>query len=282
MNILFVCTGNTCRSPMAEGYLKSKKLPDTFVKSAGFGESGYPASSNSIEVMGESGIDISSHTSLACNQQLIDWADKIICMTDSHMSILLSAGVRKDKLSVLGKGISDPYGQSIYFYRSARDEIFSAIDELFDKTEIINATLDDAAAIAEIEKVCFSSPWSETAIKDAMNNSTCFFKAVKGQKTVGYVSLYTVFDEGYVNNIAVLPEYRRQGIASLLLEKLTDFAKEKNLSFISLEVRASNISAISLYEKFGYKKEGERKNFYTSPQENAIIMTRRKNENSGY
>ncbi len=282
MNILFVCTGNTCRSPMAEGYLKSKKIPDIFVKSAGFGEYGYPASPNSIEVMGEAGIDISSHTSSVCNQQLISWADKIICMTDSHKSILSGAGVNEDKLSVLGKGISDPYGQSVYFYRSARDEIFRAIDELFDKTELFTATLDDAADIAEIEKICFSSPWSETAIKDAMNNSTCFFKAVKGQKTVGYVSLYTVFDEGYVNNIAVLPEYRRQGIASMLLEKLNEFTKEKKLSFISLEVRASNIGAINLYEKFGYKKEGERKNFYTNPQENAIIMTRRKNENSGY
>lgn len=279
MNILFVCTGNTCRSPMAEGYLKSKKLPDIFVKSAGFGEYGYPASPNSIEVMGEVGIDISSHTSSIINEQLIGWADKIICMTISHKSVLLGLGVCEDKLSVLGNGISDPYGQSVYFYRSARDEIFTAIDDLFDKTELFTATVDDAADIAEIEKTCFSAPWSEAAIKNAMNNSTYFFKAVKGQKTVGYISFYTVFDEGYINDIAILPQYRRQGIASMLLEKLVSFAKEKNLSFTSLEVRVSNTSAINLYEKFGYKKEGERKNFYTDPQENALIMTRRKNEN---
>ncbi len=281
MNILFVCTGNTCRSPMAEGYLKHKKLPDVFVKSAGLGENGYPASGNSIEVMGEVGIDISSHISSTVNKQLINWADKIICMTASHKAILSSMGVQKNKLSVLGKGISDPFGQSVYFYRAARDEIFEGIDSLFDSTRILPATAEDVTDIAEIERLCFSSPWSETAIKEAMANANCFFKAVKGSKTVGYVSFYTVLDEGYINNIAVLPELRQQGIASLLMNRVVDFIGEKALSFMTLEVRASNKAAINFYEKFGFKKEGERKNFYTDPQENALIMTRRKNEDIG-
>ena len=72
-----------------------------------------------------------------------------------------------------------------------------------------------------------------------------------------------------------MPEYRNQGIATALLTKLNDLAALENLSFISLEVRTSNIKAISLYEKFGYKTEGVRKNFYDDPKEDAFIMTKR-------
>ena len=89
------------------------------------------------------------------------------------------------------------------------------------------------------------------------------------------MGLSCVLDEGYVTNIAVLPDYRRKGIASALLEQCISAAKQKNLSFVSLEVRKSNLAAIKLYEKFEFKIEGERKNFYECPKEDAYIMTRR-------
>ena len=128
-----------------------------------------------------------------------------------------------------------------------------------------------AKELNEIEKECFSAPWSEESFKNAEN--TRFYLYFEDQKVVGYVGIYSVLDEGYITNIAVLKDYRKKGIATKLLKELTK--KENNLSFISLEVRASNIAAISLYEKFEFKQEGIRKAFYSNPKEDGLILTRR-------
>jgi len=128
-----------------------------------------------------------------------------------------------------------------------------------------------AKELNEIEKECFSAPWSEESFKSAEN--TRFYLYFEDQKVVGYVGIYSVLDEGYITNIAVLKNYRKKGIATKLLKELTE--KENNLSFISLEVRASNIAAISLYEKFEFKQEGIRKAFYSNPKEDGLILTRR-------
>ena len=95
------------------------------------------------------------------------------------------------------------------------------------------------------------------------------------KKLIGYIGIKAVIDEGYITNIAVFPEFRRRGVAKALLNKVFEFAKEKGLSFVSLEVRPSNTEAISLYEKTGFKEEGRRKNFYRLPLEDALIMTKR-------
>jgi len=131
----------------------------------------------------------------------------------------------------------------------------------------------DAEFIAEIERHCFSTPWTAEQVKSS-DEKTVFFLARVNEKVVGYGGMYTVLDEGYVTNIGVLPEYRRQGIGAKIVNKLIDFSKEKSLSFISLEVRVSNIAAIELYESFGFKEVGIRKNFYHAPKEDALIMTR--------
>lgn len=128
-----------------------------------------------------------------------------------------------------------------------------------------------AKELNEIEKECFSAPWSEESFKNAEN--TRFYLYFEDQKVVGYVGIYSVLDEGYITNIAVLKDYRKKGIATKLLKELTE--QENNLSFISLEVRASNIAAISLYEKFEFKQEGIRKAFYSNPKEDGLILTRR-------
>ena len=126
---------------------------------------------------------------------------------------------------------------------------------------------------AEIERRCFSTPWTEKQIKSS-DNSTVFFLAKVDDKTVGYGGMYTVLDEGYVTNIGVLPEYRKNGIGTKIVNKLIDFSIEKSLSFISLEVRVSNTVAINLYKKMGFEEKGARKNFYSNPTEDALIMTR--------
>ncbi len=271
MNILFVCTGNTCRSPMAEGYL-NHKFKNHHAKSCGLCADMSPVSQNSKEVMAEIGIDISSHISCPLTKELLDWADEIICMSPSHKQILESVGINAQ---VLGKCISDPYGCDTDTYRDCRDEIIREIDSLFSPFSIIPIKHRHIKDIATLEKVCFSTPWSEQTITDAYKTGTKFFVAEKGNKVLGYVGLSAIIDEGYITNIAVFPEYRKMGVGSALLKCLFNFAKEKELSFISLEVRESNADAISLYKKFEFIEEGKRKNFYSLPTEDALILTKR-------
>ncbi len=270
MNILFVCTGNTCRSPMAEGYLSSKK--EINVKSCGLAADGSPVSQNSKKVMAEIGIDIENHISKQITANLIDWADRIICMSHSHCEMLKSIGV---KAEVLGNGICDPFGCDIETYRQCRDEIITEIDKLFGKFTVCQIKPQHIKQIALLEQACFSTPWSEQAIEEAYKSGTKFFVAEKNGAVLGYLGISVVLDEGYITNVAVFPEYRNQGVATKLLENLFCFAKENSLSFVSLEVRPSNENAISLYSRFGFKEEGRRKNFYTNPKEDALILTKR-------
>lgn len=134
--------------------------------------------------------------------------------------------------------------------------------------------LGDQKGIAELERECFSSPWSENAVLESYEADTSFFVFLENEKIIGYAGLQIVLDEGYVTNIAVTKKARGRGIGGALVEALVNFSKEKNLAFISLEVRESNIPAISLYKKFGFEDKGKRKAFYQSPTEDAIIMTK--------
>ena len=128
--IIFVCTGNTCRSPMAEGYLKSKNRKDIQVISRGLAADGSPVSLNSINAMKEVGIDISSHISNQLTFKDIDESCVFICMSSSHADVLEGSGVDKLKIYVLG--ICDPYGCELEVYKKCRDEIIEGIDELIE------------------------------------------------------------------------------------------------------------------------------------------------------
>lgn len=280
MNIVFVCTGNTCRSPMAEGYLKSKNIGNLTVSSRGFGANGDKVSENSATVMRECGIDISSHTSKRLTTDDVTKADLIFCMTENHKQALISCGVLQSKLYVLGDGIPDPFGSDIQTYRKSRDSIFAAIDELietgiFYDAHIDMASSDDVDDIADIELAVFSTPWSKMAISESLAAGTKFFIATKCGKTVGYAGVSIIAGEAYVTNVAVYPEYRGCGVGKKLTLAMIDYAKKNGAEFISLEVRVSNNTAISLYQKSRFSRVGIRKNFYTNPREDAIIMTRR-------
>ncbi|MBO5090547.1 MAG: ribosomal protein S18-alanine N-acetyltransferase [Clostridia bacterium] len=267
MRVLFVCTGNTCRSPMAEGYMKSMGFD---CESRGLAADGSPVSENSAAVMQEMGIDISKHISKQLTAEDVKNFDTIICMSKSHCNYLKSLGM---ECEVLGDGTSDPYGCDITTYRNCRDEIVDALNNRFGKVTVMdNSHLD---GVVNIENVCFSHPWTKDGIIEAQQNRTHFFVFEKDGCVMGYVGITVVLDEGYITNIATLPEYRNKSVASALLTKLNDFAKLQGLCFISLEVRQSNQTAISLYERFGYKTEGVRKNFYDAPREDALIMTKR-------
>lgn len=130
------------------------------------------------------------------------------------------------------------------------------------------------SGIAEIEKACFAVPWSKKSIEESFANGTVFIGAFINNTLVGYCGLMTACDEGYITNIATLPQYRKRGVAKAVLSKIIEYSKENSLSFISLEVRASNKAAINLYTDFGFENMGIRKNFYRLPNEDAYIMTR--------
>ena len=129
--------------------------------------------------------------------------------------------------------------------------------------------------VAALEKRCFpADPWSEELFRDALDNPNVAILLAEGAdgSVLGYAVLSVVLDEGNLDNIAVAPDCRRRGVADGLLSALTGFGRE-HLSALMLEVRASNAPAIALYEKHGFAAVGRRKNYYTAPREDAILMT---------
>jgi len=142
--------------------------------------------------------------------------------------------------------------------------------------DIIPMTADHLDDVAEIERRCFSDPWSRRMLAEHLENECAATIVAKGEDgtVLGYAGLLVVLDEGYITNIAVRPEYRRQGIASQLLDVFLRFAQGNKLAFLTLEVRDANAPARALYTKHGYEEVGRRKNYYDHPKEDAIIMTR--------
>ena len=142
--------------------------------------------------------------------------------------------------------------------------------------EIVPMDRSHISQIAALERACFSDPWSEGLLEDALfDPQASFIVAEDGEdgNILGYAGLHAVLDEGYIDNIAVVPDARRHGVASALLEVFCRFG-EVNLAFLTLEVRKSNTAAIALYEKFGFQWAGLRPGYYQHPREDAVIMTR--------
>ena len=129
--------------------------------------------------------------------------------------------------------------------------------------------------IAALERECFSTPWSEAMLTEVLFDSQASFIVAESEDggVLGYAGLQVVLDEGYIDNIAVEPNARRHGVADELLDVFCRFG-EANLAFLTLEVRSSNAPAIALYRKHGFEEAGRRKNYYTKPTEDAVIMTR--------
>lgn len=132
----------------------------------------------------------------------------------------------------------------------------------------------DLSAAAALEKDCFSAPWSEKTLEAELQNPlNRFFAAVSEDgELLGYAGIQIVAGEGSVFNVAVKKEARRQGIGGELVHELLAAAKEQKTETVYLEVRASNLAAISLYEKAGFVFCGLRKNYYTDPVEHALLM----------
>ncbi len=134
---------------------------------------------------------------------------------------------------------------------------------------------DDVVTVAELEKLYFSKPWSKDVISFELNNPNAHFIVAKsGKLVIGYAGMYHVCKEGYIYNIAVHHNFRNMKVGQSLLAQLDVYAKNKDLNFISLEVRESNQAAIRLYTICGFEVAGIRRKFYENPSENGIIMTK--------
>ena len=140
---------------------------------------------------------------------------------------------------------------------------------------ICDAAPEHIDRLEELERACFSTPWTAEQLKSQLpDDMHCFLVALEEGKPVGYVGMMHVLDEGYISNVAVAPETRRQGVGDGLINALLERAEELGLAFVTLEVRSGNNPAIGLYEKHGFEKVGLRKNYYDLPKEDAILMTK--------
>ncbi len=129
--------------------------------------------------------------------------------------------------------------------------------------------------VMEVENSSFTNPWSKESFCEELKKESSYkFVALVGDMVVGFAILDTVLDEGNLLDIAVCENFRRKGVANALISRLFEVASEKDLSFITLEVRESSSPAIALYEKSGFEKVAVRKNYYHKPTENAVLMTK--------
>ncbi|MBR2666821.1 MAG: ribosomal protein S18-alanine N-acetyltransferase [Oscillospiraceae bacterium] len=132
--------------------------------------------------------------------------------------------------------------------------------------------LDD---LLELEKLCFAHPWSREMFRGELENECAVYllAVTEDDRIIGYAGLQVVLDEGYITNVAVHPDFRRQGVATALLSAFRRFGDIQGLRFLTLEVRESNAAAVALYGSLGYCIVGRRRNYYEDPQEDALLMT---------
>ena len=139
---------------------------------------------------------------------------------------------------------------------------------------IRDTVLDDLDALEELEKECFSLPWTREQLQSELPNDKHEFLAAEvNGEVVGYAGMMCVLDEGYISNVAVSPQYRRNGIGRALVAEMLRRAECRQLSFVTLEVREHNDGAIALYSEAGFVPVGTRKNYYERPREDAVLMT---------
>ena len=131
----------------------------------------------------------------------------------------------------------------------------------------------DIPQLVDLEKQCFSDPWSESAFRYELTNPlSVWLVAAENGIIAGYAGTQTVLDESDMMNVAVNPAFRRQGIAKKLIESMVKILKDRDSKCLTLEVRVSNAEAISLYEKLGFIQVGLRRGYYRNPREDAYIL----------
>lgn len=135
------------------------------------------------------------------------------------------------------------------------------------------ANSGDIDAIANLEQVCFSDPWSRESVRAEIedNHLALYIVAEINKEVVGYAGIWWIVDEGHITNVAVSPEYRGKHIGEAIIATMLEVAREEGINKFTLEVRVSNDPAINLYKKFGFESVGVRPKYYKD-NEDAMIM----------
>ena len=151
-------------------------------------------------------------------------------------------------------------------------------DDLMGNGDILirEADISDAPDIAEVEKECFPKPWSEEVIRHDIseNGKARYYVAIDAGHVVGYMSVWALDYEGFINNVAVIPGYRRRHIASMLIEVMLEATEAEGIVSHTLEARKSNKVARKLYANYDFKETSIRSNYYSDNGEDAVIMWR--------
>ena len=148
-----------------------------------------------------------------------------------------------------------------------------------DELVLHDMEIRDIPGVLEIERMSFSAPWPESAFLQEILKSYAYSRvAEKEKKVIGYLCVNYVLDEGHIMNLAVHPDFRRQGIATLLMGEAIHELRRRGCDALYLEVRVSNYTARNFYERFGFGIAGIRKDYYTSPREDAVLMMGRLQE----
>lgn len=142
------------------------------------------------------------------------------------------------------------------------------------KYQVMSMMTEDIDEVQKLEKMCFSIPWSREALRMEVEQNKCarYFSVKVASRVIGYGGMWTVLDEAHITNIAVHPDYRRQGVGRLIVETLMQEAVRLGMERMTLEVRVSNNAAISLYKALGFEEGGIRKGYYANNREDALIM----------
>ncbi len=141
--------------------------------------------------------------------------------------------------------------------------------------EIVRFAPCHVSEVAAIEKLCFSQPWSEQSLEmTASGEYGCGMVCLEEGCVVAYACMVSVLDEGQIVNVATHPDHRRRGYADAVLSALLALARERGIVTMTLEVRESNYGAQALYRSHGFEAVGKRRDFYSHPREDAIIMLR--------
>ncbi len=287
--VLFVCTGNTCRSPLAAALFRAlcaERGLQTIVSSAGLAAcAGGSASANMQAIATELGLSLTEHRSQNVTPALLAANDLVVCLAASH-ALALEDSVEPERLRILGGGIADPYGGGLEAYRACAAEIRRALPPLLAELRapfsflepdcaIVPTTEAHAPAIAELERQVFFPPMSEERLLEKLRDvpTDHWLTALLNGEVAGFVGVGEYRGEAFIDDVAVFAHLQRRGVGNALLARAETGAILRGAAKIHLEVREGNEAARALYRARGYRDVGRRKGFYEQPNEDAILMT---------